>query len=51
MGKSENTEFLTQISAKQWDFVTRDDLSAKEAVAFLLHGMQVRSFPTSSPSV
>lgn len=44
MGKSENTEFLTQISAKQWDFVTRDDLSAKEAVAFLLHGMQVRSF-------
>ncbi len=35
---------FTEVSARQWDFVTRSDLSAREAVAFLLNGMRVRSF-------
>lgn len=44
MGDYRGTEILTEVSAKQWDFVTQDNLSAREAVAFLLNGMQVRSF-------
>ena len=35
---------FTQISARQWAFVTQENLSAKEAVAFLLNGMQLRTF-------
>lgn len=35
---------LTEISAKQYQFVTQEDLSANEAVAFLLNGMQFRTF-------
>lgn len=42
--KNEATEKLTEISAKQWDFVTQDNLSAKEAVAFLINGMKLRTF-------
>ena len=44
MASCDSTEKLTEISARQWDFVTRDNLSAKEAVAFLLDGMQLRTF-------
>lgn len=40
-GKSEK---LTAVSARQWDFVTQDNLSAREAVEFLLNGMQLRTF-------
>lgn len=40
----DRTQMLTEVSAKQWDFVTRDDLTPREAVAFLLGGMQLRSF-------
>ena len=35
---------FTEVSARQWDFVTRNDLSARDAVAFLMNGMRVRSF-------
>jgi len=35
---------LTEISAKQLDFVTRENLTPQEAVAFLRSGMQVRTF-------
>lgn len=35
---------LTEISAKQLDFVTRENLTAREAVAFLRSGMQLRTF-------
>lgn len=35
---------LTTISAKQWDFVTQENLTAREAVIFLKSGLQVRSF-------
>lgn len=38
------TQALTEVSARQWDYVTQDNLSAQEAVAFLLDGMQVRTF-------
>lgn len=39
-----NTEVMTAISSRQWDFITQENLSAKEAVAFLLNGMQLRTF-------
>lgn len=39
-----HTTEMTEISAKQWDFVTRENLTAKEAVEFLKNGMQVRTF-------
>ena len=35
---------FTEISSRQWDFVTQDNLSAREAVDFLLKGMQLRTF-------
>ena len=35
---------LTTISAKQWDFVTQENLTAKEAVLFLKSGLKVRNF-------
>lgn len=38
------THPLTEISAKQLDFVTQENLSAREAVAFLRSGMQLRTF-------
>ncbi|MBQ3215442.1 MAG: hypothetical protein IJB11_04905 [Oscillospiraceae bacterium] len=40
----EETQALTEISAKQLDYVTQDDLTAREAVEFLLNGMRLRSF-------
>ena len=44
MTNTERTEMLTQISARQWDFVTQENLTAREAVAFLITGMQLRTF-------
>jgi len=44
MEEMERTEMLTQISAHQLDFVTQENLSAKEAVAFLYTGMRLRTF-------
>ena len=44
MERTNDTEILTQISAHQWDFITQENLSPKEAVAFLYTGMQVRTF-------
>lgn len=38
------THPLTEISARQLDFVTQENLSAREAVAFLRSGMQLRTF-------
>jgi len=38
------THQLTEISAKQLDFVTRENLTPQEAVAFLRSGMQLRTF-------
>ena len=38
------TDGMSVISSKQWDFVTQESLSAREAAAFLLCGMQVRTF-------
>ena len=35
---------LTEISARQWDYLTREDLSPKQAVAFLLSGLELRTF-------
>lgn len=44
MADYEASWMLTEVSARQWDFVTRENLTAREAVAFLLNGMQVRTF-------
>ena len=38
------TQPMTEISARQLDFVTQENLSAREAVAFLRSGMQLRTF-------
>lgn len=35
---------MTEISSRQWEFVTRENLTPKEAVLFLESGMQVRTF-------
>ena len=35
---------LTEVSARQLDFVTQENLTAREAVAFLRSGMRLRSF-------
>lgn len=35
---------FTQISARQWDFVTQENLSSREAVDFLLNNMKLRTF-------
>lgn len=35
---------LTEISARQFDFVTQENLNPREAVAFLRSGMQLRTF-------
>ena len=35
---------MTEISAKQWNFITKENLTPKEAVFFLENGMQVRTF-------
>lgn len=40
----QNTEAFTEISADQWNFITSDNLTAKEAVNFLKNGMKVRTF-------
>lgn len=37
-------EKMTEISAKQWDFITSENLTASEAVDFLKNGMQIRTF-------
>ena len=37
-------EKMTEISTKQWDFITRENLTAREAVDFLKNGMKIRSF-------
>lgn len=44
MAKFESSKLLTEVSARQYNFVTQDNLSAQEAVAFLLNGMQLRTF-------
>lgn len=38
------TEPLSELSAKQWDFVTQETLSAREAVAFMRDGLRLRTF-------
>lgn len=35
---------FTQISARQWDFVTQENLTSREAVDFLLNNMKLRTF-------
>lgn len=35
---------LSELSSRQWDFVTQENLTAQEAVAFLRDGMRLRSF-------
>lgn len=35
---------MTETSSRQWDFITQENLSAKEAVAFLRKGMKLRTF-------
>ena len=35
---------MTEISARQWDYIARENLTAKEAVAYMMNGMQVRTF-------
>ncbi len=40
----QNTEVMTEISAGQWNFITSDNLTVKEAVDFLKNGMKVRTF-------
>lgn len=40
----QNTEVMTEISANQWNFITSENLTAKEAVEFLKNGMKVRTF-------
>ena len=35
---------FTEISAKQWDYIAKENLTPKEAVAFLKSGMQLRTF-------
>lgn len=35
---------LTEISARQWDYLTRENLSPKQAVAFVLSGLELRTF-------
>jgi len=42
--KIQNTEAFTEISAGQWNFITSENLTAKEAVEFLKNGMKVRTF-------
>ncbi len=44
MEQTDRTEAMTSISSKQWQFVTQENLSAKEAVQFLYSGMQTRTF-------
>lgn len=47
MGRGENfqnTEVFTEISAGQWQFITSENLTAKEAVEFLKNGMKIRTF-------
>lgn len=44
MSSYRGTENLTEVSAKQWDYITQDNLTAQEAVAFLYSGMQTRTF-------
>jgi len=44
VSNQDGSTILTEISAKQWNFITQDNLSAREAVAFLLNGMQLRTF-------
>lgn len=40
----QSTEVMTEISAGQWNFITSENLTAKEAVSFLRNGMKVRTF-------
>ena len=44
MMEDSSTQQLTQISANHLAYVTQDNLTAREAVAFLLNGMQLRTF-------
>ncbi len=44
MAQYGNPEALTEVSARQWAFVTQENLSPREAVVFLLSGMQLRTF-------
>jgi len=41
---NDRTEAFTEISAQQWQFVTQENLTAREAVRFLKDGMRLRSF-------
>ena len=44
MDQNRYSNVYTAVSARQWDFISQDNLTAKEAVAFLLDGIQLRSF-------
>lgn len=44
MTKEPSTQQLTQISANHLAYVTQEHLTAREAVAFLMNGMQLRTF-------
>lgn len=44
MTKDSSAQQLTQTSANHLAYVTQDNLTAREAVAFLLNGMQLRTF-------
>lgn len=44
MNTYRKNEKLTEISARQLEYITQDNLSAREAVEFLRSGMQMRSF-------
>lgn len=44
MTENPTTHQLTQISADHLAYVSQDNLTAREAVAFLLNGMQLRTF-------
>lgn len=39
-----NTEVMTEVSSRHWDFITQENLTAKEAVDFLMNGMKFRTF-------
>lgn len=42
--KNPNTEIMTEISSRQWDFITQENLTAKEAAEYLLNEMRPRTF-------
>jgi len=44
MERDSGKQPLTEVSARQLEYVTQENLSAHEAVAFLLNGMRLRTF-------